>query len=147
MPTKTNDLIEGLKVVLGEVTVLGQKPIKKIKPATEIDVAFIRRIPDNQVLSLQTREYDGENAELGTQELFLDVWAKDLSQDAGGSQLTEDDKLEAISQACREQAGHLSGGPFGAGTDLVRIEPAIKVSPDDQLFAFRLRLTYAILWG
>lgn len=144
---KTKSLIDALKVVLGEVTVEGVKVIQRVKAATEIDVAFLRKISGTQVLSVENREWDGENAECGTQDINLDLWVKDPRQDAGSNQLEAEDALEAITDAIRAQAGHHSGGPFGAGTDLVRIEPVSKDSPDERLFTFRIRLTYSVLWG
>ena len=148
MPNAMNLLMTGLEQTLKNVQLpSGQKPIEEIKKATELDAGFLRKNPRHNVVSQETREWDGENSELGSQEVLLDVWTKNLKQDAGEHQLTDESLLEAIGQAIREQAGHLSGQPFGAGTDLVRIEPPIRELPDRNIFAYRIRLVYNVLWG
>lgn len=140
--------MNGLTVNLLAVTLPnGSSPIKSVKKATEIEAGFLRKNPEHNVLSQDTREWDGENAELGEQEIFLDVWTKNLKQDGGEHQLTGNTLLEAVGQAIREQVGHLSGQPFGAGTDLVRIETPRRETPDTNIFAYRLRLVYNVLWG
>jgi len=140
--------MNGLTVNLLAVTLPnGSSPIEEVKKATEVEAGFLKKNPKTNVLSQDTREWDGENAELGSQEIFLDVWTRNLKQDAGAHQLDDNTLLESIGQAVREQVGHLSGQPFGAGTDLVRIETPRRETPDTRIFSYRIRLVYNVLWG
>lgn len=122
-------------------------PIDRVQKASQVDSGYLRKNPNHTVLSQGTKEWDGENANLGTQELIVDVWGKNLTQDAGAHQIESDTLLESISQAIMEQAGHLSGGPFGAGTDLITIISPSEEVPDSNIFAFKAQLIYNVLWG
>lgn len=144
---RVKKLIDALTVVLGEVTVDGNKVIKNIKAATEIDVAFLRKVPDTQVVSIGQHDFDGENPQCGTQEVLLDIWTKDVTQNAGARQLTEEEQLSSIADAVLQQVGHNSSGPFGAATTLIRTEVLEKDSPDERIFTFRIRLAFEVLWG
>lgn len=140
--------MNGLTVHLLNATLPnGSKPLKSVSKATEIEAGFLKKNPDTNVLSQDVREWDGENAELGRQEIFLDVWTRNLKQDAGAHQIEDNTLLESVGQVIREQVGHLSGGPFGAGTDLIRIDTPQRETPDTRIFSYRIRLVFEVLWG
>ena len=148
MPNKINNLMTGLTVHLKAVTLEdGSTPIDSVKKATELDEGFLKKRTDNTVLSQRAKEWDGENSALGSQEIIIDVWLKNINRDAGAHQIESNTLLESIKDAIQEQAAHFSGGPFGAGTDLILIEPPVKELPDSNLFLFKLQLVYNILWG
>lgn len=151
MPTPSNDveaLFTALRTKLLAVTLPdGSTPFDRVKYAADLETNYLAKVPETQVLSQEDRSWDGENPELGTQELQLDLFTRDITQKAGEAQIASDTGLNSLAKAVREQVGHSSGGPFGASTSLIGMQPPIREDVSNKVFRYRVRLTFEVLWG
>lgn len=148
MPNEVNSLFVGLQVLLVAVTLPdGTTPFDRVVKAADLDSNHLAKVPETQVLSQQTREWDGENPELGTQTLYLDCFTRDITQKSGENQIASDTGLNTLAKAVRDQVGHNAGGPFGAGCSLTSMEPPIREDVGAKVFRYRVRLAFEVIWG
>lgn len=145
---KVEALFNALQTLLTSVTLPdASTPFDRIKLAADLDTNYLSKVPETQVLSQENREWDGENPELGTQELHLDLFTRDITQKAGEAQIVSDTGLNSLTEAVINQASNPIGGAFGAGCTLTLIEPPVREDVSNKVFLYRVRLTYNVVWG
>lgn len=148
MPNPIHNLLLALQTKLTNIVLEdGTAPFDRIKFASDLETGYLSKVPETQVLSQEDREFDGENPELGKQTVNLDLFTRDITQRAGEKQIVSDSGLSSCEDAIREEIGHLSGGPFGAGCTLIRVNPPKREDVATKVFRYRVRLIYEIIWG
>lgn len=145
---RVSDLLTGLQALLETVTLSdGSTPFNRVKIAADLETNYLTKVPDTQALSQEDRNFDGENPELGTQRVNIDLFTRDITQKAGNKQIVSETALQSCEEEIRNQIGHLAGGLFGAGCTLVQMQPPKREDVSNKVFLFRVRLTYEIIWG
>lgn len=148
MQNPIHELLTALTSILTNIVLEdASTPFDRIKIASDLEDGYLSKVPETQVLSQDTRNWDDENPELGKQQINLDLFTRDITQRAGSQQIVSDSGLSSCEDAIREQAGHLSGGPFGAGMNLISVEPPKREDVANKVFRYRVRLVYEIIWG
>jgi|SRR5690606_16353938 len=148
MPNEVSNLLTALTTKLQSVTLSdNSQPFVRVVKAADLESQHLAKIPETQVLSQNDRTWDEENPELGTQQILLDCFTRDITQKSGENQVISDTGLNSVADAVREQVGHNSGGPFGAACTLVSVQPPIREDVANKVFRYRVRLTFEVIWG
>lgn len=105
------------------------------------------------VIGSKQSSWDDENPELGTFDVWLDMWTRDMATTGGKAQLTNSGPatgergINELEERIVEDLSHFSNAPFFSACSLVGATEPERLSPDGKKFLYHKRITYQAVIG